>query len=48
MDGPEWTGSMVSLTEHGTCGIDVYQLRRMAIAAGTTVTALLDDAGGRP
>jgi transcriptional regulator with XRE-family HTH domain len=40
--------SMVSLIEHGTCGIDVYRLRRMAFAAGTSLTALLDDAGGRP
>jgi len=40
--------SFVALVEHGTRGVDVYRLRRMAAAAGTTLTALFDEHDGRP
>ena len=32
---------LVSLIEHGTTGVNVYRLRRLALAAGTTLTALV-------
>jgi transcriptional regulator with XRE-family HTH domain len=40
--------SMVALIEHGAHGVDVYRLRRMAAASGTSLTALFDEPDGRP
>lgn len=39
--------STVVLVEQGA-PIDAYRLRRMALAAGTTLTALFDEPKGRP
>lgn len=38
--------SFVSLIEHGAPGVDVYRLRRLARAAGTTLAALIEEPGG--
>ncbi|MFL5910241.1 MAG: helix-turn-helix domain-containing protein [Gaiellaceae bacterium] len=35
--------SFISLVEHGARGIDVYRLRRLALAAGTTLAALIEE-----
>jgi transcriptional regulator with XRE-family HTH domain len=40
--------ALVSLIEHGAAGVNVYRLRRIATAAGTTLTALVDEHDGRP
>jgi transcriptional regulator with XRE-family HTH domain len=40
--------SMVALVEQGTHGIDVYRLRRMAVAVGMDLAELFDELhGGR-
>lgn len=38
--------SMVALIEQGAHGVEVYRLRRMATAAGTTLTALCSGQAG--
>ena len=40
--------ALVSLIEHGAAGVNVYRLRRMATAAGTSLTALFGKHDGRP
>lgn len=39
--------SMVALIEQGAHGVDVYRLRRMAAAAGTSITELFAEPDGR-
>lgn len=45
---PGVSRSMVALIEQGANGVDVYRLRRMAAAAGTSLTALFDEPDRRP
>jgi transcriptional regulator with XRE-family HTH domain len=35
--------NFVSLVEQGANGVDVYRLRRLALAAGTTLAALIEE-----
>ena len=37
--------SFVSVIEHGAEGVDVFRLRRLALAAGTTLGALVEEKG---
>jgi transcriptional regulator with XRE-family HTH domain len=35
--------SFISVIEHGAPGVDVYRLRRPALAAGTTLATLIEE-----
>lgn len=35
--------AFVSVIEQGPAGVDVFRLRRLALAAGTTLAALIDE-----